>query len=245
MLRAEGPAAASDETEATVRENAVARYVRREDVLVNRARHGTHEDATRSSADGHRRLISKIRLDVDDDAASAKALPDRFEGIDHALSRESSERPGEERDVEPPVRRPLGRTDDKADVLELERAGADCRALDLLLVRVERYDRARTRCVLESKATVAAADLEHVAFVEPRQATNEAQLEARRWIAARVLALALSRWPDTACVRLAPAATAPPTHAARDATRDAREGLALIAFASDRVTDERPSGLPM
>jgi hypothetical protein len=110
----------------------------------------------------------------------------------------------------------------KADVLELERAGAHCRALDLLLVRVERYYRAGTRCVLEGKATVAAADLEHVAFVEPRQASNEAQLEARRWIAARVLALALSRWPDTACVRLAPAATAPPAHAARDATRDAR-----------------------
>jgi hypothetical protein len=159
MLRAEGRAASGDETEATIRENAVARYVRREDVLVNRARHGTHEDATRSSADGHRRLISKIRLEVDDDAASAKALPDRFEGIDHALSRESSERPGEERDVEPPVRRPLGRADDKADVLELERAGAHCRALDLLVVRVERYYRAGARCVLKGKATVAAADL--------------------------------------------------------------------------------------
>jgi hypothetical protein len=116
----------------------------------------------------------RIGPNVDDQTTGDERAMDLMEGIDHALSLDSSERPGEDSHVKAFASEPqmLCSTDAKAHVLEALAANLRARSADRLMIWVDADDCAGERRCGDRKPAVTGADVEQSFPPEACRATK-------------------------------------------------------------------------
>jgi hypothetical protein len=116
----------------------------------------------------------RIGSNVDDQTAGNERAVDLMEGIDHALSLDSAERPGEDSHIKAFTSEPqmLCPTDAKAHVLEALAANLRARSADSLRIWVDADDCAGKRRCGDRKPSVTGADVEQPFSPEACRATQ-------------------------------------------------------------------------
>jgi len=107
---------------------------------------------------------TRIRTRVDEDAAGPEDAPRLVEGIDHALSLHSSERPGEDGDIEaiPERTKVLRRAETERDVRHPCLTRVLARGAQRIGIRIDTDNEPRARVRgAESQTSVAGADVKH------------------------------------------------------------------------------------
>src|SRR6266581_771554 len=135
-------------------------------------------------AHGDERPPGAVRLNADEESTRCQVAPGSLEGMDHALDRDSSKRPAEQRDVECSSAQPnafgrAGSERDVGDALGCEIVPGDG---DAGAVLFDGDDFPRHPRVLSRQPAVAASDLENSLARRIDEAPDQAQLHSRRWI---------------------------------------------------------------